>query len=132
MLWLSMTSYRFKKNAPIIVMDVILHGEGKKKLVMALDTGATYMMIPWEIADILGYYPELSKERITLITPSGVERVPLIIVKSVCVLGKTANNIKAVIHNLPQRSYIDGLLGLSFLKNFKLKIDFKEGILELN
>ena len=126
-----MTVYRFEKEAPVIVVDVTLHGDGKKKLEMALDTGATYMMIPWEIADVLGYRPELSKERITLITPSGIEKVPLITVKSVSVLGKSANDINAVVHDLPQRSYVDGLLGLSFLKNFRLNIDFREGTLDL-
>ncbi|MCK4614478.1 MAG: retroviral-like aspartic protease family protein [Thermoplasmata archaeon] len=126
-----MTIYRFEKEAPVIVVDVTLHGDGKKKLEMALDTGATYMMIPWEIADVLGYRPELSKERITLITPSGIEKVPLITVKSVSVLGKSANNINAVVHDLPQKSYVDGLLGLSFLKNFRLNIDFRGGTLDL-
>ena len=32
---------------------------------MALDTGATYTMIPWEIAEALGYQPQRSKEKVT-------------------------------------------------------------------
>jgi hypothetical protein len=31
----------------------------------------------------------------------------------------------------PEKSYVDGLLGLSFLKRFKLSLDFRGGILEL-
>ena len=31
----------------------------------------------------------------------------------------------------PAKSYVDGLLGLSFLRNFNLHIGFKEGYLEL-
>ena len=129
--WLSMMVHTFEREAPVIVIDVTLYGDGRKKLEMALDTGATYVMIPWEIADVLGYRPESSKERITLVTPSGIEKVPLVTVQSVSVLGKSANDVKAVVHDLPQRSYVDGLLGLSFLKNFRLAIDFREGCLEL-
>ena len=126
-----MMVHTFEREAPVIVIDVTLYGDGRKKLEMALDTGATYVMIPWEIADVLGYRPESSKERITLVTPSGIEKVPLVTVQSVSVLGKSANDVKAVVHDLPQRSYVDGLLGLSFLKNFRLAIDFREGCLEL-
>ncbi len=32
----------------------------------------------------------------------------------------------------PDTSRVDGLLGLSYLRNFKVEIDFKKGILTLN
>jgi len=39
--------YRFDKEAPIIVLRVTLVGEViEKKIDMALDTGATYTMVP--------------------------------------------------------------------------------------
>ncbi len=99
---------------------------------MALDTGATYVMIPWEIAEILGHKPHLSKKRIDMTTASGVEKVPLITLKLVSVLGKKAANVPAVVHDLPPRSCVDGLLGLSFLKHFKTCQDFKKGILTID
>ena len=124
--------YKIDPDAPVIVLSITLEGEDiEKKINMALDTGATYTMIPWEIAEMLGYKPGASKERIPLITASGVERAPLITLKSICVLGKDADNVQAVVHNLPEKSYVDGLLGLSFLKRFKLSLDFRTGILEL-
>ncbi len=116
----------------VISLKVRVEGEREvKKINMALDTGATYVMLPWEIAEVLGYEPELSKERINIITASGVEKAPLIILKVVGVLGKRAENIKAIVHDLPQESYVDGLLGLSFLKNFKVCLDFRNGVLEI-
>ncbi|MDI6917515.1 MAG: retropepsin-like aspartic protease [Thermoplasmatales archaeon] len=124
--------YKFDPEAPVIVLNVTLGGEDiKKKIEMAIDTGATYTMIPWDIAEVLGYKPELSKDRVPLVTASGVERVPLIILKSVSALGKSADNVQMVVHNLPEKSYVDGLLGLSFLRKFRVCLDFRKGMLEI-
>ncbi len=98
---------------------------------MALDTGATYTMIPWDIAEVLGYDPGASKDRVPLITASGVERAPLITLKSISVLGKDADNVQTVVHNLPEKSYVDGLLGLSFLRRFRVCLDFQNGVMEI-
>jgi clan AA aspartic protease (TIGR02281 family) len=125
-------SISFDPLSPVIVLDVEIEGAAEittKRL--ALDTGATYMLIPWAVAELLGYDPLISEERITLITASGVETAPIIELKSVSVLGRKATNVKAVVHDLPQRSYVDGLLGLSVLRNFKVILDFKNGILEI-
>jgi len=46
---------------------------------MALDTGATYTMIPLEIAEALGFEPAMSKRKVDVITASGVEKAPLVI-----------------------------------------------------
>lgn len=103
----------------------------KQKIKMALDTGATYTMIPWETAEVLGLEPELSKERIEIITASGVEKAPLVTLKSIVVLGKRIERVEAVVHDLPPKSYVDGLLGLKSLVKLMLKIDFDKGILEV-
>jgi len=69
-----MSKTSFDPQSPIIEATITLEGEGgtKRRIRVALDTGATYTMIPWEIAEALGYKPELSKEKVILITASGV------------------------------------------------------------
>jgi len=73
----------FDPQSPVIAVD--LEGERgiKRRIRVALDTGATYTMIPWEIAEALGYKPEISKEKVTLITASGVETAPIIEVQKI-------------------------------------------------
>ena len=124
----------FDPESPVIVITSTLTGiNGKKKKIdMALDTGATYTMIPWDIAEVLGYKPGLSKKRVELITASGVERSPLITLNSISILKKKAKGVKTIVHDLPQKSYVDGLLGLSYLRNFEVKLNFKNGILEID
>ena len=53
---------------------------------MALDTGATFVMIPWDVAERLGYDPTISDERISITTASTVEKVPLITLEEIDVL----------------------------------------------
>jgi predicted aspartyl protease len=65
-----MPKINFDPQSPVIAVDITLEGEGviKRRIKVALDTGATYTMIPLEIAEALGYKPEISKEKVTLIT----------------------------------------------------------------
>jgi aspartyl protease family protein len=122
----------FKDSASVIVVYAeIKVGSRVIRSKLALDTGATYVMIPWEIAEALGINPELIQEKTNIITASGTEKVPIAEIESISVAGCKSNKTKVIIHDLPPSSYIDGLLGLSFLKNFTLKIDFKNGYLDL-
>lgn len=125
--------YKFDPEEPVIVLTVTLKSEygEKKKIEMALDTGATYILIPWDIAEALGYEPAYSKQKINLTTASGNEKSPLITVDCVSVLGKEVKNVQCIVHDLPEASRIDGLLGLSFLRWFKVCLDFKNGVLEI-
>ena len=128
-----MAKFRFDTKTPIIILTILLEGQSrsKQKIKVALDTGATYTMIPWETAEILGLEPELSKERIEIITASGVEKAPLVTLRSIVVLGKRIERVEVVVHDLPPKSYVDGLLGVKSLVELQLKIDFDEGILEV-
>jgi len=128
----SMSKFKFNIKAPIIILTVSLEGQKgfKQKIKMALDTGVTYTMIPWKTAEILGLEPELSKEKVEIITASGMEKAPLVTLKSLVVLGKKIENVEVIVHDLPPKSYVDGLLGLKSLVELRLKIDFNDGLLE--
>lgn len=115
----------------IVLFVTIGHGDIKRRLKMVLDTGATYCMMPWHIAEELGYEPALSRKHVPINTANGQIHVPMIIVESMMVLGKKAENCEMLIHDLPETSRVDGLIGLNFLKHCKLSIDFIKGILEL-
>ena len=91
----SMSGFRFNTKAPVIILTTLLEGKGnsKQKIRIALDTGATYTMIPWKTAEVLGLEPELSKERIEIITASRVEKAPLVTLKSIVVLRKRIEGV---------------------------------------
>jgi clan AA aspartic protease (TIGR02281 family) len=129
-----MAKINIDPQSPVIAVDITLESEGgiKRRIRVALDTGATYTMIPWEIAEALGYKPEMSKEKVTLITASGVETAPLIEIKKIKFLGEGLDNVPVVCHDLPPKSYVTGLLGSSFLRHFRITIDYPKGIFEIS
>lgn len=109
----------------IIALDVeIFRGDKSRIVRMALDTGATYLMLPWDSAEILGYDPATVRERVSITTASGVERAPLLSLERVNVLGEEVPNVEAICHDLPPQSAMDGLLGLSFLRHFDTDLHF--------
>jgi len=116
----------------LIVVDVEVKGEVESGVVkMAVDTGCTFTIVPWNIAIAIGCDPARSKETVRMVTASGIEFAPVVTLKSLKALGQEVRNIKVACHNLPEESLVDGLLGLNFLSKFDVFIRFRKGILEM-
>ena len=97
---------------------------------LVFDTGASLVVLPWKLVSAIGIKIDPDKT-IQTTTATTVETVPRIIIPEMTALGKTVRNVEAAIKDLPPQSPAEGLLGLSFLKHFKLTIDFKKGLLSL-
>ncbi|MEW6482681.1 MAG: retroviral-like aspartic protease family protein [bacterium] len=95
----------------LIVLDVEIKAIKTRFLKMALDTGCTLTIIPWNIAIAVGCDPARTKETVRMVTGSGIEFAPLVIVESISALGKKVENIKIACHNLPEESLVDGSFG---------------------
>jgi len=119
-----------------IVVDLLLEAaDGTSSLVIpvVLDTGASLTIVATDIIAQLGYDPaNPSLERQRIVTGSGIEYAPRTTVRSATAIGQKVTNLDILCHDLPPESGVDGLLGLSFLKHFKLTIRFRKGIIDLN
>jgi predicted aspartyl protease len=119
-----------------IVVDLLLEAaDGRSSLVIpvVLDTGASMTIIATDIIGRLGYdpaNPALDRQRI--VTGSGIEYAPRTTVRSGTAIGQKVANLDVLCHDLPPESGVDGLLGLNFLRHFKLTIRFRKGIIDLN
>ena len=99
---------------------------------LALDTGATYTMIPAEKVIITGYkFPPSKEKSVRISTASGIEYVPLVNISLFKCLGITVKNIEIVCHDLPSESPVEGLLGLNFLVHLPDFIEFYQKIRKL-
>jgi clan AA aspartic protease (TIGR02281 family) len=113
-------------RAGLITVEVEIFKGAKSRIVrMALDTGATYLMVPWHVLEVLGYAPAKARKKISITTASGTEIVPLVTLDKVKVLGKGVAKVPAICHDLPPQSPVDGLLGLSFLKWLDVDLHFR-------
>ena len=114
-------------------MSVRVYGpNGRVLMRMALDTGATRTLINVAHLVGLGYDPSLEPDRVQVTTGSGVEFAPLVTLHRVVALGQERVELPVLAHTLPPTAGIDGLLGLDFLRDRKLEIDFRQGRLLLS
>ena len=95
---------KFDPNAFGIVIFGTLSGkEGiRRRIKMVLDTGATYTMIPWYIAEELGYNPAASKDFVSVTAASGTIEAPLITIDCVGILDMPIKSQKVIVHNFRQ------------------------------
>lgn len=115
-----------------VVVPVVINGQGPFDF--ALDTGATLTCIDQEIAKKLG----LAEERGVRGIGAGMGtagRISLVRVDSVRVGGAQVNDLMACALDLRHIETIglgiDGLLGLNFLKSFRMTLDFQRDVLLL-
>ncbi len=119
-------------EATLILLRARVYGEQDvRSLDMALDTGATYVLISMDAAEELGYDPGASERRVLVNTASSVEWAPLITIDRIETMGVGADTVDAVCLDLPAGSGIQGLLGLSFLKHFDLDVHFRQRVLNI-
>jgi predicted aspartyl protease len=119
-------------NDAALIVPVFINGDGPFDLV--LDTGATITCLSHETAERLG----LSAEPGAVGFGAGVGgagRFEVVRVDSLRVGGTTAHNLLACTLDLSQLeaigTEIDGLLGLNFLREFRITIDFERNVLRL-
>ena len=118
-------------SGPILVNAEITGPLGSVVLKLVLDTGATMSLINLTTLLSLGFDPDQSAHRISMTTGSTVEVVPLVMLTRLSTLGQHRFGFSVIAHALPTGSTVDGLLGLDFIKNHVLTIDFRAGQITL-
>ena len=112
------------------MVETILNG--KVKAAMLTDTGASMVVISGEIARRLGIDVSKIEKKIVVVLADGSMRTATpVTLKSVKVGSSSVRNVEAAISENPPGPGIDGLLGMSFLKHFHVKLDKKENCLVL-
>ena len=98
---------------------------------MLLDTGATYTAIPMRVATGLGMVVDPARAVRILTAKGSFETVPLVRLDRVQVLGRGSEDVEAVIINLPASTGLDGLLGGSYLRDYRVVVNYRQGSLEI-
>ena len=108
-----------------------MKGKRKASVRMLWDTGARVTMLSWKTLEFCGYEPYLIRKTVPVTTANGVVECPVIKVKEIS-LGKfKARNIDIVCHDIPELIRIEGLIGLNFIENFRVCIDYRKEYMEI-
>jgi clan AA aspartic protease (TIGR02281 family) len=114
----------------VIVLNVRLN---ERTLVpMLLDTGAKYTVITSNVARRLEIDIQSRGRNVSVVTASQLTRVPLVSLDRVDVHGVALPDIEAVVTDLPAALGVEGLLGMSFLKQCRLVLDGPSRYLEIS
>jgi len=121
---------KIKRNTPIIT-PVTVKGDREKIVRMLWDTGARITMLSWGTLDFSGYKPQITRKTVNVTTANGVIECPLIRVKELSVKEFRVENIDVICHDIPELIRVEGLIGLNFIENFRVCIDYKKECMEI-
>ncbi len=97
----------------------------------ALDTGASTTVINRSLLQRVGYTGKDFTNSIFITTGSGKEKTSILPVRKIVALGQTRVKFKVLAFQLPPTTFVDGLLGLDFLRKRKINIDFISGKIQI-
>ena len=107
--------------------EVLLNGRVKASLLV--DTGASIVTLSQKIGKRLGYNSYINMPKIPFSTAGGTVMSPLVTLKNMQVGGAKLRDVEANIN--PHMGELDGLLGMTFLGEYKVEVDKKASIMKL-
>jgi len=114
----------------LFVATVKLNGEQDARLIV--DTGASHSIVSHRLAVELGLYSDSSMGTATMNTVGGPVQAPMARIKSIRLAEAEVKDSVVVIHDLPDSpAGVEGLLGLSALRQFQVTLDPTRKVLSL-
>ena len=96
-----------------------------------VDTGASYTVISKATARELAINLKKNVKNVRLQTANGFIDAQLVTLDSIEVGGMRVGNLMAAVHDFSQDGSVSGLLGLNFLRHFRIDIDTENRVMVL-
>ncbi len=123
-----MKETRFAAASDLIIIAGRIWGPaGGRPLRLAVDTGATHSLVMPDIVDELGYSPRDGEAITTVRAALGKEQGYVLRVSRFEALGFAISDFPIHVFELPEGFGIDGLVGLTFLRQFNYQVRSREG-----
>ena len=119
------------KHGPILIEAEVTGPTRSLTLELLLDTGATSSLLSETVVSALGYDLSLVTSRAQITTGSSIISVPRVTLTRMTALGRHRFGFPVLAYTLSTSTAVKGLLGLDFLRDQLLTIDFRIGQLEL-
>jgi predicted aspartyl protease len=126
-------SVAFNPVQGLVLFPATLSGpSGTHVARLALDTAATETTLSKRVLGLIGCYSaNATYPTVRVIMGNGVVAVPQVTVNTLNALGQQHSDFTVQAHTLPPGLPMDGLLGLDFIRRYRLVVDFKTGYLVL-
>lgn len=121
--------YRLQRQGALWVTRAALSGVDGRVIMLRLlvDTGASFTIIPLEVAERLGCDLQHPLRKIRMVAANGVFIAPLILTTVFDCLSCRRTDLPVVAFTLPAETYVDGLLSMDFLGRQPLVLDPERG-----
>lgn len=119
----------FKRAGTVVIVEAILNN--KEAVNVVVDTGASMTMLTRATAAKLGLDVTKPVAMMKFHTANGMIEAPVLNLASLTVGGLRLDSLQVVIHDWSPHTEVHGLLGLNYLRHFKMDIDTDRSVLEL-
>jgi clan AA aspartic protease (TIGR02281 family) len=126
---LTAASIPFQKRGELMMVQATLNEKTAANFIV--DTGASYTTISQAVARQLDIDLEKDYPILHFQTANGVIQAPLVSLQSIEVGGLKLKDISVAVHDVFPDPTVTGLLGLNFLSQFRVDIDSKNSLLNL-
>jgi aspartyl protease family protein len=122
--------FTFNPNTSRIIVSADVVGRTEVATVkLLLDTGASHSILSEAVLVELDYDPRNEGEPTTLTTGSAPAPALRLVIEGLAAMGRYRTNFSVVCYDLPPDAGVDGVIGLDFLRDHVLTLDFVNGIL---
>ncbi len=119
---------RFEPGTRQIPLTAQINQETSQEFIV--DTGASMVTIPFSTARNLGIIISVRNPRRKVFTASGELLAPEVVLESITLEGYDTYNVKALVMDIPNQPGL-GLLGLNYLRRFRMDLNTDNGLLML-
>jgi hypothetical protein len=119
------------KQGPILVDAEVTGPNRSMTLTLILDTGATTSLFKEAVLLALGYDLASVTDCVKMTTGSIITSVPRVVLTRLTALGQHRFGFPVLAYTLPASVSVSGLLGLDFIRDRVLTIDFRTGWITL-
>ncbi len=124
-------SVPFNPSQDLILVTATIFGPlGSRAVRLALDTGATETAISRRVLTNIGIDTRTAPS-VPVVMGGGVVSIPLVTLDKMEALGQIQTRPTIQAHTLPASLPIDGLIGLDFIRPYRLVVDFRTGQISL-
>lgn len=101
-------------------------GSSIVKVRLLIDTGASFTTLPTRVLQLVGCELEQPLRTQNITVASGIISAPVVAVPWFNCLGQRIENFPVVAYTIPTNAFVDGLLGIDFLRRYRAIINVAE------